>query len=176
MFTSAQHCKLPPACVLRNVRLGLIQPLSGHVVSVRSGRQYGCPVLKMSCHGYAGVLEHALVVEGTADLHVAALQALLALAVQHAAAVRGRYCSRLTWLQALLGHANSAGTLVDALACTCAQAHSYECMHACERLCMFNWSLQLLLQHLRETTSLNIMFWQVCCRLHRVGCWGKTTD
>ena len=65
--------------------------------------------MKLGQPGRAGVLEHALVVEGSAELHVAALQAVLGLAVQHPAAVRQRYRSRLPWLQGFLGHVDSAG-------------------------------------------------------------------
>ena len=61
--------------------------------------------------GAAGILEHALVVEGTAELHVAALQALLTLAADHPPLVQQRYSSRLSWLQGFLSHVDAAGEL-----------------------------------------------------------------
>ena len=57
----------------------------------------------------AGVLEHALVVEGTAELHVAALQALLALAVRVPTALQNHYSSRRASLQGFLGHTDHEG-------------------------------------------------------------------
>ncbi|KAK9795879.1 hypothetical protein WJX73_005986 [Symbiochloris irregularis] len=60
-----------------------------------------------SAESYLGVLEHALVVEGTNELHVAALEGLLAEAVQDRSIVQTRYSSQLAWLQGLCGHTDS---------------------------------------------------------------------
>lgn len=57
---------------------------------------------------YFGLLEHALVAEGSAALHVAALQSLLALAQPNAAAVQQQYSRRTGWLQSFLGHVDAA--------------------------------------------------------------------
>ena len=48
-------------------------------------------------------------VKGTNELHVAALEGLLAVAVQHRSVVQKRYSSQMAWLQGLCGHTDSKG-------------------------------------------------------------------
>lgn len=61
--------------------------------------------------GAADVLEHALVKDGTSELHVAALQALLETAATDADAFAARYQTRLPWLQGFLSHIDEEGKL-----------------------------------------------------------------
>lgn len=57
----------------------------------------------------ADLLEHALVRDGTAELHVAALQALLETAEDNYASFAKRYVTRISWLKSFLGHTVDEG-------------------------------------------------------------------
>jgi hypothetical protein len=69
-----------------------------------------CAAGPLSCAAVrAGLLEHALVRDGTSELAVAALEALLEEAGAAPRAFAAHYRPRLTWLQGFLGHADAAG-------------------------------------------------------------------
>ena len=59
----------------------------------------------------AGLLEHALVRDGTSQLQLVALQALLEVAGAEPAAFAQHYAPRLHWLRGFLGHNDSAGPI-----------------------------------------------------------------
>jgi hypothetical protein len=57
----------------------------------------------------AGVIEHALVREGTSELHVAALHALLETAALDVEAFAVRYKQRVAWLMHFIVHTDAEG-------------------------------------------------------------------
>ena len=59
----------------------------------------------------ADLLEHALVRDGTSELHVAALQSLLETATEDYSAFAKRYLPSLPWLKAFLSHVDDEGQL-----------------------------------------------------------------
>ena len=54
-------------------------------------------------------MEHALVPDGSSELHIAALKALLELSSLDMSAFAARYSQRIPWLQGFLGHISVPG-------------------------------------------------------------------
>ncbi len=55
-------------------------------------------------------MEHALVPDGSAELHIAALTAMLELSQLDMPAFAASYSQRIPWLQGFLGHTSAPGT------------------------------------------------------------------
>ncbi len=70
------------------------------------------------------MLEHALVRDGTAELHVAALQALLETAEADYESFAKRYVTRISWLKSFLGHTDDEGRDQNASSSRTTQAYS----------------------------------------------------
>ena len=60
----------------------------------------------------SGILEHALVRDGTAELHATALSALLETADKRdVSAFAQKYSGRIAWLKSFLSHVDEEGSL-----------------------------------------------------------------
>jgi len=58
---------------------------------------------------YAGILEHGLVKDGTGEVHVTAIEALLELASDSPHHFAGLYKGQLSWLRSFLSHTDATG-------------------------------------------------------------------
>ena len=83
--------------------------LSSRLFQMLSGRDFS------KIEPWTGLLEHALIRDGTSELHLAALQALLDAAARDVTAFAVRYRDRLPWLRGFLGHVHATGCLFSKL-------------------------------------------------------------
>ena len=58
-------------------------------------------------------MEHALVPDGSSELHIAALKAVLELSSLDLPAFAAKYSQRMPWLQSFLGHISAPGAPLD---------------------------------------------------------------
>ena len=66
-------------------------------------------IFKILIHVSAGLLEHALVKDAPAELHVAAFQAVLEVAADAPDQFAAAYKTQLPWLKSYLSHTDAAG-------------------------------------------------------------------
>ena len=67
------------------------------------------PICGIICLVYADFLEHSLLRDGTSELHVAAMQAMLEVAAEDTAAFALEYISRVGFLRSFLSHTDDEG-------------------------------------------------------------------